>query len=246
MEAFTCHSLCCRKAFGRARRALRRGLFHRKDSAPGFGCGAYCGTFYYYEPESTTFLAYNTSYRSFNKATAFKELMNMLEESDSDYWNKVVDLDGNNCSNEIIEYQCLLSNETDSNSSKLELEHSKLNLFMSGKLPADLMISPNELVSIMEVKDESLLGKSLTNVTSKDYKASRLASKIPQRKYYAGAYLGLYALEDDYDQAICLLCKRLGIDILILQNMVGSFQVVTEVLDSRSRTDSLRSLVYLK
>ena len=62
---------------------------------------------------------------------------------------------------------------------------------------------------------------------------------------YAGKRLGLYAAEDGLDQILCNAARSAGYDIVILEAMVGSFQVVTEVLDTRSRQDSLRSLVYV-
>lgn len=54
----------------------------------------------------------------------------------------------------------------------------------------------------------------------------------------------LYAAEDYLDQPLCSMAAKAGYDIVILENMVGSFQVVTEVLDVRSRKDSFLSLIY--
>lgn len=207
---------------------MRRGLFYPDKEASDLECQCYCGTFYYYEPESTTFLAYRTSYSSFNKHTAFKELMNKLELQDPDYLKLVVAYDQEILDPEVLEYRKILTRRLSKRYSNF---YQNLNLFIDGRLPQDLMLTPTE----------ALQSKGYHRETKNLW-----APKASDKKYYAGPYLGLYALEDDYDQAICSLCRRLGIDVLILEKMPGSFQVVTEVLDSRSRTDSLRSLVYLR
>lgn len=54
----------------------------------------------------------------------------------------------------------------------------------------------------------------------------------------------LYAKEDEYDQALCLLGKALDVDLIVLKYMIGSHQVVTEVLDTRSRDVSFQNLVF--
>ena len=64
-------------------------------------------------------------------------------------------------------------------------------------------------------------------------------------KIYAGKTLGLYAIEDCLDQVICKLARKLDLDILILTDMIGSHQIVTEILDTRSRQDSFKNLVYI-
>lgn len=62
---------------------------------------------------------------------------------------------------------------------------------------------------------------------------------------YAGVKIGLYGYEDQYDQSICNGARRKMIDVVVLTNMVGSFQTVTEILDTRSVGDSYASLVYM-
>jgi len=63
---------------------MNRGMYYKSDEslygAPNSvdvtigGCKKYCGTFYYHEPESTTFLAYKTSRTYFNKTDAILSL----------------------------------------------------------------------------------------------------------------------------------------------------------------------------
>jgi hypothetical protein len=103
-----------------------------------------------------------------------------------------------------------------------------------GKLPADLMMSPQEYHQIFP---RGNAGKKLTTLE---------VNNLPDNKYYVGSeQLGMYAQEDIFDQDICLAARRDNIDILVLTNMVGSHQVVTEILDSRQREDSFKSLVYI-
>ncbi len=54
----------------------------------------------------------------------------------------------------------------------------------------------------------------------------------------------MYAEEDDLDQVLCRLGSLLGIDIIVLTNMIGSNQIVTEVLDTRERDVSMSSLIF--
>lgn len=161
---------------------MSRGKYHGDKEE---GCN-YCGTFYYYEPESTTKLAYRTAYRSFNKVTAYEELSGYQEKIDSilGLWSdQKLPLD-------------------------LKLTKSQVNGLSEGDLPEDIEVYEDEV------------------------------------KEYAGNVLGLYAMEDDYDQKLCLLAASKGYDIVILESMIGSFQVVTEVLDTRDRIESFRSLIY--
>jgi len=66
-----------------------------------------------------------------------------------------------------------------------------------------------------------------------------------EKKVYLGASaLNLYAYEDPLDQPLCKLASKLGYDIVILTHMVGSNQVVTEVMDTRP--DSIKHLWFLR
>jgi hypothetical protein len=98
-------------------------------------------------------------------------------------------------------------------------EHENLRLYIEGVTPPDLRLTPQQLGAT----DPSIL----------------------PTKEYAGVFLGLYALEDDLDQPLCNLASEKGIDIIILTHMVGSHQVVSEVLDTRDRSDSFSSLLFI-
>ncbi|CAK7994611.1 Hypothetical protein POVR1_LOCUS135 [uncultured virus] len=95
----------------------------------------------------------------------------------------------------------------------------------NGMVPSDLMLTPGEMINF----DPDHRPRDLSNVA--------------RTLHYAGKVL--YAFEDDLDQPICTMGAEQGIDLLILEKMPGAFQIVTEVLDTRSREDSFRSLVYI-
>ena len=66
----------------------------------------------------------------------------------------------------------------------------------------------------------------------------------PDLSQYAAHFWEIYGKEDVFDQSVAKMADYFGYDIVILENMVGSHQVVTEVLDCRSRVDSFASLIY--
>jgi hypothetical protein len=98
---------------------------------------------------------------------------------------------------------------------------------ISGQLPLDLIMTPFQAIRRLNIK------------------IIRLDPRISQEPHYAGMFLDMYAKEDIFDQAICQAAHRRNIDLVIFEYMVGSFQVVTEVLDTRSRPESFDKLIYI-
>lgn len=89
---------------------------------------------------------------------------------------------------------------------------------------------------------------TLKNMSAERYNTVRnsmIGDLQMDRECYAAKQLGLYALEDPLDQMICNIAHQQGYDCVMLSNMVGSRQIVSEVLDVRSRSDSFRSLAWL-
>jgi len=163
----------------------------------------YCGTFYYYEPESTTLLAYKTSESHFNKYTAVKALL-----------DQGTDVDTMNLLNQLANNRYFMA-------------------FVSGVLPKDLMLTPTEYISFI-TQNPNIENPSIQSDIISD-----------NSKHYVGTILSLYALEDGFDQPLCELGRDKNLSIIILESMIGSHQVVTEVLDTRPREESFRSLVYI-
>lgn len=179
-------------------KGMSRGLYHSKKDE---NKEDFCGTFYYYEPESTTYLTllsrtvrvygnkYNAITALYKEFGVGKDIPNMLGYS----WKA-------------DEY----------------LKHPE-------KFPEDLKMTPLEFVN--------------TYSAPGDYDLEYMRT-LPNRKHYVGVHLDLYSLEDVYDQDICTTAKENGIDIIILTHMVGRYQVVTEVLDTRERVISFSNLAY--
>ena len=67
---------------------------------------------------------------------------------------------------------------------------------------------------------------------------------VPPTPRYIGAIAGLMSIEDEYDQPLCKLALSLGIDLIVLTHMIGSHQIVSEVLDTRPRLTSFANLAY--
>jgi hypothetical protein len=61
----------------------------------------------------------------------------------------------------------------------------------------------------------------------------------------SGYSLKLYAEEDVWYQPLCNAARDNDHDIVILENMIGKYQVVTEVLDTRSREAIFSGLLYV-
>lgn len=184
-------------------KGMSRGLYYGGDDSGK----EYCGTFFYYEPESTTFLSYTTR---------------------ADYFNKSV---------------CALSFQSH-NTQNRELYAPNIAKHVFGDWPADMMMTPLQAYDY-KLYNLRIMMQNAEELTPGQGRLS-FANDLSQTPRYAGMLSGLYALEDDYDQEICVAGKRRGIDVIVLTHMIGSRQVVTEVLDTRSRQDCMASLVYLE
>ena len=168
---------------------MSKGMYHTEEDEE-FTEEQFCGTFYYYEPESTTFLAYKTSRTYFNKSDALDKL-------------------GQEFDDELIGYI-----------------DGFLQMHMNGEIPPDLKLTPKEYIRIFEDKEQFY------------------TPTVSDTPHYLANILNLYAIEDEHDQTLCNAGREHDIDIIILTHMIGSNQIVTEVLDTRSRVDSFRSLIY--
>ena len=179
---------------------MSKGLYYSQETEEKF-----CGTFYYLEPESTTYLTFNSFLIFKNKYEAAKSL---IGDEDNEFAEPIIDR---------------YYNQPD-------------------KFPhLDLMMTPSEYSDVHRIR---LI--EFSDARDKEYisKLSEHAVKAGNRKHYVGKHLHLYALEDDYDQIICQAAREEGYDVIILTHMVGSFQLVTEILDTRDRLVSFSNLTY--
>jgi len=180
-------------------KGMSRGLYYNNPADD------ICGTFFYLEEESTTFLTYKRALRAFNKTDAMKKL-------------QILDLSSHETMNIVIETE----------------KH------INGYYPRNLILTPSEAFCMNQERH----GYSQEIHDYQDGNEIE-PNNIPEVPRYAGIYLSLYAKEDKFDQPLCKGARAAGYDIVILENMVGSFQVVTEVLDTRPREESFKNLLYV-
>lgn len=227
---------------------MSRGLYYDPDTTGH----EYCGTFYYYEPMSYIWLACEESKIIFfrNKVDACIRLYNHIfsiiigDEKDIDYYD-------------LGAYDTYLKYNKDLNIIDVSLDD--FDIMVKNVKDIDL---DGSLISVTTqakryIKDFSV--KILNNFhkefdmtrNSQDLMNWYIGSKsgvipIADDYTYQGQYLSdlFYAEEDIFDQFICIFGKSLGIDIIFLEKMAGKTRVVSEILDTRSRKDSIDNLYW--
>jgi hypothetical protein len=213
-----------------------KGLYHDKP------CTDCCGTFYYYEPESSTQLAYN-------------------KESSRIYDNKfqaAADLIGIRPGGKVKRGAKTIITFNDGTSFTLT---GMMKNYFKGKLKKDLRYSSTEVCSSRIIRNcpfdfglgagrwdggsgGGRYGLDTENISSGDNIPTNMNLATHNNKHYLGMFLGLYASEDVFDQPICTAASKKGIDIVIFRSMVGSHQLVTEILDTRLRGVSFDHLIF--
>lgn len=196
-------------------KGMSKGMYYHDEPQTEFH-----GTFYYHEPESTTVLAYKTALRAFNKTDAAMKL-GLTDETFLD--TETLDAcDDKKCAQDLFRFI------TDPDPSPVLAPKYPINnhviRHLNGVYPRDLMLTPMEAFEIIAPSSETP------------------PTHLPAVRHYAAEYLGLYAAEDYWDQPLCIAARKAGFDIVILENMVGAFQIVTEILDTRPRDESFRCL----
>jgi hypothetical protein len=119
-----------------------------------------------------------------------------------------------------------------------------LRIALSKKETASLMFTPREFIDFVKKHDIQDHTTARFNYMING-PPERLMKIQIDRKYYCGRLLRFYALQDFLDQPICTAAFEQGYDIVVFTHMVGSRQIVTEVLDVRSREDSFANLHFL-
>lgn len=156
--------------------------------------GQFCGTFYYWEPDSDIYLDFKHSDNLLfaeNKVDAFLQMRSRVAGDEASFHEVLDDTVD-------VLYPKNMASE--------DLTEDILNVYL-GK---------NNLLGIdQEYRDKN-------------------------GKYYEQ----MYALEDPLDQTICKMARELRYDGIFLSRMVGSRRVVSEVLDTRSREESFKNLVF--
>jgi hypothetical protein len=216
---------------------MSRSLYYDNEKNDNF-----CGTFYYKEPESTTYLEFNTYIKGKNKVIVGNMLSDIMKKQK-------------------ITHLIPLSHELDHLYSKV-LENPINKLWILGKLHPNLKYTPLQYIKTFNPEiyglDDDITYNDNTNMSKNDIMFHENSfqyvqavtypglpiENINQTPKYVGHELNLYAFEDIYDQPLCRAASALGYDIIILEEMIGSFQIVTEILDTRSKSDSFSSLIF--
>lgn len=172
---------------------MSKGLYYDDD----INKSSFCGTFYYVEPESTTYLTFSTYAIYRNKHEAIADLVSKSDVAD--FTDPIVDRYYN----------------------------------APERFPdLSLMMTPSEY------------SKIIFRETIEEFDKPYYWEKVPTRQHYVGRHLNLYAVEDEYDQDLCKVAREAELDVVILTHMVGAFQLVTEVLDTRERLTSFSNLTF--
>lgn len=170
---------------------MSKGLYNIGPYEPS----RHCGTFYYFEMESTTFLFYKNALMARDKQDAAKKLG-------------------------IVEIQ--------TEQGRFDLERYWTVEFPTSS-PHSFMLTANQF--------RANFPRGFSSFYAFDDNMQL------DRTFYGG--FPYYAQQDDLDQPICKAAKSQGYDVILLTHMIGSRQVVYEVLDTRLREESFANLRFL-
>lgn len=189
-------------------RGMSHGLYYTDADADS---SSFCGTFYYMEPESTTYLLATKVFRAKTKTDAFNALISKI-------------------SSYITRKQLKAQLEEPSLDERNLLEQLK---------DSDLMFTPAQFEEFRRSANPYVQKA----IAKHDWTMLPL---VQPRPYYCAHVLGLYAAEDYLDQAVCNAARERNVRVVVFERVVGSHQIVTEVLDVRPRQESFRNLCFRK
>jgi hypothetical protein len=200
-------------------KSIEGGIYYNEDKESNF-----CGTFYYWEPDSKIYL-------------------NMGEKKNFNYFETKVE-----CASKILNYY---STSKLKNKLKPELQELESDLNIVLNTIARQFYKYEELYITDEQVDNGLNIKDITNdildfMSGDTPKYLTVDSIENYKSTKTGQILSdiFYAAEDQLDQSICNIAKKIELDVIILAKMMGTNRVVTEILDTRSRMTSIKNLVY--
>jgi hypothetical protein len=210
---------------------------------------SYCGVFYYYEPNSSTYLLFQTSITSINKYHAIMVLIDMINRRyglnilSGDYYN----IEGVFNEKEQSYWISLIGKNL---FYKLKYGTEKTIIKDMSLYSEDFMLTPKE-VQAYEMSTGTLFTRSqfMNKNIPEGLSYNQYLDILPDikgldnnKRYYYD--FNAYASEDNYDQPLCNIAYKLGIDVIILTKMIGSRQLVTEILDTRGKPDSFNFLLF--
>jgi hypothetical protein len=190
----------------------------------------FCGTFYFYEPESTNHLNLGNVLIAANKVDA----MLQLEKIDS--YKELLHSRAINAMLDIV--NMIYGTDYYIENDIVKTIETLLNL---KEFEARVRKTWNLVVSVLSNEDEI----SDITITNNNYIYDTMYNRINKNKaeYIAGNMAGLW---DYLDQYICKAARKQGYDTIILQREFGKDRVVTEILDTRSKKKSYDNLCFLE
>lgn len=123
---------------------------------------------------------------------------------------------------------------------------TKAYLFLKEKYGEPLGVDERETITLIEKWENSDLFTFPEYWMSAEQRRGLNIGLQLDRDFYSADKLKLYAAEDILDQFICTEAYADGYDGIILTHMVGSRQVVGEVLDTRPRAESFQNLYFMQ
>jgi hypothetical protein len=166
------------------------------------GLTSFCGTYYYWEPESHIYLIMGKSIYFTNKIAAAMYF---------------APNDPENIINEVIR----------------QFTHKIKGMWVQP--------DPYTIIENKEMKNDFIKMLIEDNYNSPLLTFDNAFIDKTTNKYVGSNF---YALEDSLDQYVCVLARKAGYDTVIFSRMPGHRRVVTEILDSRDRDNSLKNLAW--
>jgi hypothetical protein len=206
----------------------------------------YCGTFYYLEPQSDVVLTLSTPARALSATNKTQALFKLYQLSPS------LVMDHSSLKSTIKEYIQRLVDDVSLESYLRSAIKTPVSILELVPAPAkrfleDLQTIYRELQPLSSYKEKRPILELWLAVIW--YLLGGPIESLPDIKtltWEDGTYFEeLYAFEDPWDQLLCELAATLNYDVVILHSMAGRYRVVAEVLDTRPRINSIRSLRWL-
>lgn len=128
--------------------------------------------------------------------------------------------------------------------------HSFCGTFYYFEPESDIyLLSDHVLMAVNKIHAAAILGFDIDYILELlFYPEERESYRESVKLYMQGDVLpfNLYAIEDGLDQIICEEAKLQGYKVIVLVEMVGTYRYVTEILDTRNRSESFKNLIHLK
>lgn len=205
---------------------MSRGGYYEAEPQPKL----YCGTFYYIDLDEDRYLRLG-NFRIFrNKFAAYVGMKQSISEEDL---HRLIDA---KTMEELVSFE----DPTDESRQSSLFANAIVKVADDPDNEPDWDELPEEMIALQRqlFYEYMVEGKEIVN------KNGKIWYDPDTNTSWTGKYSRwLYADEDRFDQTICILAKHLGVDCVILTNMVGGNRIVSELLDTRDRAVSYSSIV---